>query len=408
MTENKPEVKTSESETSFADLLNASIHTDIRIKVGEVADGTVISIGKENIFLDLGTRAEGMVDREEFTHKGQLTVKEGETVQVLVSAFRDGMFHCTSRLHQAGRSDSRQSKDSPTLAMLREAFTAHLPVEGKVKAVNKGGLEVHVLGQKTFCPISQIEKNYCQNPEIHLDKTYTFLVMQYEEDGRNIVVGRKELLQAEEQEKGRLLWQGLQAGQVLEGTVTSVHDYGAFVDIGGVEGLLHVSEIAYQKTQNVQETLHSGQKLNVAIIKLDPETKKISLSLKALQVDPWVEAVEKIAAGREFSGVVLRLKTFGAFIELFPGVVGLLHISQLGVNRRVSHPKEVLTAGQTVNVRVLAVDLAQKTISLTMEEPEVDYSGELSRLKEKQEEDLRTGAGTMAALLDFAVKKKNQ
>jgi small subunit ribosomal protein S1 len=410
MTENKPEVKTSEknSETSFADLLNASIHTDIRIKVGEVADGTVISIGKENIFLDLGTRAEGMIDREEFTHKGQLTVKEGETIQVLVSAFRDGIFHCTSRLHQAGRSDSRQSKDSPTLAMLREAFTARLPVEGKVKAINKGGLEVHVLGQKTFCPISQIEKNYCQNPEIHLDKTYTFLVMQYEEDGRNIVVGRKELLQAEEQEKGRLLWQGLQTGQVLEGTVTSVHDYGAFVDIGGVEGLLHVSEIAYQKTQNVQETLHSGQKLNVAIIKLDPETKKISLSLKALQVDPWVEAGERIAAGKEFSGVVLRLKTFGAFVELFPGVVGLLHISQLGVNRRVSHPKEVLTAGQTVNVRVLAMDLAQKTISLTMEEPEVDYSGELSRLKEKQEEDLRTGAGTMAALLDSAVKKKNQ
>jgi small subunit ribosomal protein S1 len=410
MTENKSEVKTSEknSETSFADLLNASIHTDIRIKVGEVADGTIISIGKENIFLDLGTRAEGMIDREEFTHKGQLTVKEGETVQVLVSAFRDGIFHCTSRLHQIGRSDPRQSKDSPTLAMLREAFTARLPVEGKVKAVNKGGLEVHVLGQKTFCPISQIEKNYCQNPEIHLDKTYTFLVMQYEEDGRNIVVGRKELLQADEQEKGRLLWQGLQTGQVLEGTVTSVHDYGAFVDIGGVEGLLHVSEIAYQKTQNVQETLHSGQKLNVAIIKLDPETKKISLSLKALLVDPWVEAAEKIVAGKELPGVVVRLKTFGAFVELFPGVVGLLHVSQLGVNRRVSHPKEVLTAGQPVNVRVLSVDLAQKTISLTMEEPEVDYSGELSRLKEKQEEDLRTGAGTMAALLDSAVKKNNQ
>jgi small subunit ribosomal protein S1 len=281
-------------------------------------------------------------------------------------------------------------------------------VEGKVKAVNKGGLEVHVLGQKTFCPISQIEKNYCQNPEIHLDKTYTFLVMQYEEDGRNIVVGRKELLQADEQEKGRLLWQGLQTGQVLEGTVTSVHDYGAFVDIGGIEGLLHVSEIAYQKTQNVQETLHSGQKLNVAIIKLDPETKKISLSHKALLVDPWVEAAEKIVAGKELPGVVVRLKTFGAFVELFPGVVGLLHVSQLGVNRRVSHPKEVLTAGQPVNVRVLSVDLAQKTISLTMEEPEVDYSGELSRLKEKQEEDLRTGAGTMAALLDSAVKKNNQ
>jgi small subunit ribosomal protein S1 len=410
MTEKKPEVQKSEKsgEASFADLLNASIHTDTRIKVGEVADGKVISIGKENIFLDLGTRAEGMVDREEFTHKGQLTVKEGETVQVMVSAFRDGIFHCTSRLHQTGRSDPRQAKDSPGLLMLREAFTARLPVEGKVKAVNKGGFEVHILGQKTFCPISQIEKNYCQNPEIHLDKTYTFLVMQYEEDGRNIVVGRKELLQADEQEKSRSRWQELQVGQVVEGTVTSVHDYGAFVEIGGVEGLLHVSEISFQKTQSAQEALRSGQKLNVAIIKLDRETNKISLSLKALQADPWVEAGEKIAVGKEFSGVVLRLKTFGAFVELFPGVVGLLHISQLGVNRRVSHPKEVLTAGQTVNVRILSADLAQKTISLTMEEPEVDYSQELSRLKEKQEEDLKAGAGTMAALLDSAVKKKNQ
>lgn len=409
MTEKKPEVSKSEkgNETSFADLLNASVHTEIRIKVGEVAEGKVISIGKENIFLDLGTRAEGMIDREECIHKGQLTIKEGEAIQVLVSAFRDGIFHCTSHLHQAGRSDSRQAKDAPTLAMLRTAFTNHLPVEGKVKSINKGGLEVHILGQKTFCPISQIEKNYCQNPEIHLDKTYTFLVMQYEEDGRNIVVGRKELLQADEQEKTRQLWQELQVNQVHEGTVTSVHDYGAFVDIGGVEGLLHVSEISYQKTQNAQETLHVGQKMNVAIIKLDQETKKISLSLKALQADPWVEAGKKLAIGAEFSGRVVRLKTFGAFIELFPSVDGLLHISQLGVNRRVNHPKEILTVGQTVNVRVLAFDMVQKTISLTMEEPEVDYSDALSQLKKKQEEDLKTGAGTMAALLDSVITKKN-
>jgi small subunit ribosomal protein S1 len=408
MTEDKPGVQKPEKvhETSFADLLNASIYPATRIKVGEVTDGKVISIGKENIFLDLGTRAEGMIDREEFTHKGQLTIKEDETIQVLVSDFRDGIFHCTSRLHQTGRSDPRQSKDSPTLLMLREAFAKQLPVEGKVKAVNKGGLEVHILGQKTFCPISQIEKNYCQNPEIHLDKTYTFLVMQYEEDGRNIVVGRKELLQADEQEKIRQRWQEIQVGQVYEGTVTSVHDYGAFVNIAGIEGLLHVSEISYQKTLNAQEVLHTGQKLNVVIIKLDRETKKISLSMKALQADPWVEAEKKLAIGAEFSGRVVRLKTFGAFIELFPGIDGLLHISQLGANRRVNHPKEILTVGQTVNVRVLAFDLAQKTISLTMEEPEVDYSDELSRLKEKQEEDLKTGAGSMAALLDSAIKKE--
>ena len=406
MTEKKPEINASEKniETSFADLLNASVHTQTRIKVGEVAEGKVISIGKENIFLDLGTRAEGMLDKEECLHKGHLTVQEGETIQVLVTAFRDGIFHCTSRLHQGGRSDPRQAKDSPALLMLREAFANRLPVEGKVKAVNKGGFEVHIMGQKTFCPISQIERNYCQNPEVHLEKTYTFLVMQFEEDGRNIVVGRKELLLADEQEKSRQIWQELQVNQVREGTVTSVHDYGAFVDIGGVEGLLHVSEISFQKTKSVQEALMPGQKLNVAIIKLDRETNKISLSLKALQTDPWVEAAEKITVGKEFSGEVLRLKTFGAFIELFPGVVGLLHISQLGSDRRVSHPKEILTVGQTVNVRVLSVDLGQKTISLTMQEPEVDYRSELSQLKEKQEEDMKTGT-TMAALLDSAIKK---
>jgi small subunit ribosomal protein S1 len=408
MTEKKPEIKASEknNETSFADLLNASVRSETWIKVGEVAEGKVISIGKENIFLDLGTRAEGMIDREECLHKGHLTIQEGESIQVLVSAFRDGIFQCTSRLGQAGRGDPRQqAKDSPSLLMLREAFNNRMPVEGKVKAVNKGGFEVQILGQRTFCPVSQIEKNYCPDPSVHLDKTYAFLVMQYEEDGRNIVVSRKELLLADGRETARQRWQELQVDQVVEGTVTSVHDYGAFVDIGGIEGLLHVSEISFQKTPSAQEALHSGQKLNVAIIKLDRDANKISLSLKALQADPWVEAAEKISVGKEYAGVVVRLKTFGAFIELFPGVVGLLHVSQLGANRRVSHPKEVLTIGQSVNARVLAIDPGRKTISLTMEEPEVDYRDELSQLKKKQEEDMKAGTGSMAALLDSAMNK---
>jgi len=407
MTEKKTGIITpgKNDEASFADLLNDSIQPAVRITVGEVVEGKVISIGKENVFLDLGTRAEGMIDKEEYIHKGQLTIQEGDLIQVRVSAFRDGMFHCTSRGHSGGRGESFQAKDAPTQRMLQEAFAKRLPVEGRVKAVNKGGFEVQVMGQRAFCPISQIEKNYCQNPETHLEKTYTFLVMQYEEDGRNIVVGRKELLLDDEQQQAQQRWQELAIGQAHEGTVTSVHEYGAFVDIGGLEGLLHVSEISFQKTQNAQETLHSGQKLNVAIIKLDHEAKKISLSLKALQADPWVEATEKITVGSELSGIVLRLKSFGAFIELFPGVVGLLHISQLGASLHVNHPKEILTIGQAVHVRVLSVDPGQKTISLTMEEAKVDYSDELVRLKEKQEEELKTGT-TMAALLDSAIKRK--
>jgi len=410
MTENKKGTLASANngEESFSDMYKASFHPTARVKVGEVAEGKVISIGKDNIFLDLGSRAEGMIDSDEFLRQGESSVKAGDRVQVLVTAFRDGIFHCTSRLRQAGRSDSRTAKDSPSLAMLREAYAARIPVEGKVKAVNKGGFEVQVMGQKAFCPISQIEKKYCQNPEIHLEQTYSFLISQYEEDGRNIVIGRKELLQAEERERARLLWQGLDLKQVHEGTVTSVHDYGAFVDIGGVEGLLHVSEISHQKVQSAREALQPGQKLQVAIIKMDREAGKISLSLKTLLVDPWTAAGDKLALGAEFAGKVVHLKPFGAFIELFPGVTGLLHVSRLGADRRVNHPKEVLEVGAMVNVRILAVDTERKTLSLTMEEPEEDFSAELSRLKEKQDLDQKKGSGTMAALLDSVISEEKK
>jgi small subunit ribosomal protein S1 len=337
-----------------------------------------------------------------------MTQRPGDILQVLVTSFRDGIFHCTSRLRQAGRSDSRAAKDSPSLALLREACSARIPVEGKVKAVNKGGFDIQIMGQKAFCPISQIERNYCQNPEIHLEQTYSFLVTQYEEDGRNIVVGRKELLQAEEREKARKLWQELEEKQVREGTITSVHDYGAFVDIGGVEGLLHVSEISYQKIQSAKEALHPGEKLKVAIIKLDPEAGKISLSIKALQIDPWTTTADKLPVGSQTAGKVMHLKPFGAFIEVFPGVTGLLHVSRLGVERRVNHPKEILSVGDEVRVRVLAIDPERKTLSLTMEEPEEDLSGELEKLKTKQDQEQKSSGGTMADLFDSAIREDSK
>jgi small subunit ribosomal protein S1 len=408
MTDNQSRTPSQKAEESFADLLNASFKPAIRIKVGEVAEGKVISIGKDNIFLDLGTRAEGMMDREEGMRQDQLVLQPGDSLQVLVTSFRDGIFHCTSRLRQSGRGDSRTAKESPSLAMLREAFAARIPVEGRVKSVNKGGFDVQVMGQKAFCPISQIEKNYCQNPDVHLEQTYSFLISQFEEDGRNIVIGRKELLQSEEREKARRLWQELEVNQVRQGTVTSVHDYGAFVDIGGVEGLLHVSEISYRKIQSAKEVLQAGQQLQVAIIRLDPEAGKISLSLKSLLADPWTAAADKLAVGSEIAGRVVHLKPFGAFVELFPGVTGLLHVSRLGAERRIAHPKEILTVGDEVQVRILTVDPVRKTLSLTMEAPEEDLSGELARLKEKQEQEQKSSGGTMAAMLESAILEEKE
>ena len=409
MTDNQSRIPAAaKGEESFADMLKASFRPVAHVKVGEVASGKVISIGKDNIFLDLGIRAEGMIDRDECERQGELTIKAGDPLQVLVTSFRDGIFHCTVRLRQAGRGDSRTAKDSPSLTMLREAHAARIPVEGRVKAVNRGGFDVQVMGQKAFCPISQIERNYCQKPEAHLEQTYSFLVTQFEEDGRNIVVGRKELLQAEEREKSQRLWQDLQVNQVREGTVTSVHDYGAFVDIGGTEGLLHVSEISYEKIQSAKDILQPGQKLQVAVIKLDPDAGKISLSLKALLADPWTAASDKLGVGTQVAGRVVHMKPFGAFVEIFPGVTGLLHVSRLGSERRVSHPKEILTVGDEVQVRILAIDPLRKTLSLTMEEPEEDISGELERLKGKQDQDLKSSGGTMADMLDTAFQKNRK
>lgn len=407
MKENQGIAPSAKGEESFAEMLNASFRPAARVRVGEVTTGKVISIGRDSLFLDLGIRAEGMIDREECERQGELTVKPGDPLQVLVTSFRDGIYRCTSRLRQTGRGDSRSpmAKDSPALGMLREAFSARLPVEGKVKGVNKGGFDVQVMGLKAFCPISQIEKNYCQKPEVHLEQTYAFLITQFEEGGRNIVVGRKELLLAEEREHAQRLWSELEIGQAREGRVTSVHDYGAFVDLGGAEGLLHVSEISYQKVQSAKDAIQPGQVLQVAVIKLDPQAGKISLSLKALLADPWTAAADKLAVGVELAGRVVHMKPFGAFIELFPGVTGLLHVSRLGVGRRIQHPKEILTVNDEVRVRILAVDPERKTLSLTMEEPEEDFSGELQRLNADQRSESRRG-GAMADLFDAALPRE--
>jgi len=396
-----PEKKEPES---FSELVNATFRPQIRINTGEPVAARVISITKEALFLDLGTRAEGMISRLEFTLDGKLTVQEGDTVQVQVSGCKNGVFACTRHLGTQERGESLSAKDSAALAVLHDAFMAGIPVRGKVKAVNKGGFDVHLMGQRAFCPISQMEKNYCQDPQIHVDQEYDFAIMQFEEEGKNIVISRRELLVAAAQEKARARWQELDLGQVHPGVVTAVHDYGAFVDIGEVEGLLHVSEVSHSRIASAGEALQVGQRLNVTIIQLDREKKKISLSVKAQLADPWQEAAAKLAVGGEFAGRVVRLRPFGAFVELFPGVVGLLHVSQLGSDRRVRHPKEMLAVGDEVRVRILALDAEKKTVSLTMEEAPQDCSDELSRLKRKQEDELKPGSGTLAAGLDAALK----
>lgn len=396
-----------QDEESFADMLEASFQKQIRpIEFGNQVEAEVVAIDHENIFLDLGTRVEGVTSKEEFTGIDGLTVKKGDKVTVFVVGKKHGVFQCSKYMRSAGSDGNKESSKSIPFALL-DAYERGLPVEGKVKAVIKGGFEVTVMGNKAFCPISQIEKNFCKNPDAHLEKTYTFEVLECKEEGRDIVVGRRDLLAKEAQEKVDRLWQKVELDEVYDGSITSVQPYGAFVDIGGIEGLLHVSEISHERVGDARTVLKEGQILKVAVIELDRDARRMSLSVKIMHKDPWVEAMETLSVGGEYEGKVVRIKPFGAFVELFPGVDGLVHISKLGAGRRVEHPKEVLKPGDTVKVRVLKIEEAEKRISLTMEAPEMDYRQDLARLKHEQEKSSQQQGGTMADLLDEALKDKS-
>ncbi|MGE5341822.1 MAG: 30S ribosomal protein S1 [Candidatus Omnitrophota bacterium] len=394
-------------EESFEKMLEESFQSVRNLDIGEEVKARVIGFDNDNVFLDLGTRVDGMLRKTELVRKGRLTVKEGDRITVFITGKGKGYWQCSSRL-----GTSEQGEQDPqrvaALMTLEEAFHAGTPVTGKVFDSNKGGFKVNIMGIDTFCPISQIGSTYCDKPEEHLNKTYTFLIIQYEDEGNNIVVSRREFLDQEAKQISEKLWQKVEAGQVYEGTVKSVQDFGAFIDIGGIEGLLHISEISYMRIAKVSDVLTLGQKVKVAVIEVDRKNRKLSLSLKSLMDDPWVDTIKDLKVGGEYQGKVVRMKTFGAFIELFPGVDGMVHISRLGTNRRHQHPKEVLNVGDMVTVRILEIDEANRRISLTMEQEEVDYSKDLRKLKDEQDEAAKAAPTHLSHAFDSADKKKRK
>jgi small subunit ribosomal protein S1 len=240
-----------------------------------------------------------------------------------------------------------------------------------VTEVDTGGVEVTVGGMRAFCPISQLSDRYVEDPAEFVDRRLEFRVEKYQESGRrtNVVLSRRALLEEENRRRADELRERLEVGAVFPGTVTSVTSYGAFVDLGGLEGLLHVSEMSHQRVDDPHEVLAEGQRIEVQVIRLEPgkkpgESERISLSTRVLQRDPWKELERSFPVGTEFEGRVTRLEPYGAFVELVPGVEGLVHVSKLGVEEHVRHAREVLELGQQVRVEVLAVDPEKRRISL--------------------------------------------
>lgn len=386
----------------FSAMFEESFKEEKSVETGGTVKGRVVAWDNDSIFLDIGTRMEAVLDRASFQNSMDRLPKEGEEIQAMVIGRKHGMVQCALEL---SRNDKQSDSAGPDL--VGEAYRQGFPVEGRITAVNKGGFDVDVFGKRAFCPFSQMELQRIEDSESYIDKTLSFLISEYAEGGRNIIVSRRDLLKADADKQRLKAWEELEEGQVITGTVSSVKPYGAFVDLGGIQGLLHVSEMSFDKVNDPAELFSEGDEVEVEVMELDRASERIRLGRKRFLTDPWDTALETLVPGSEIAGRVSRIKPFGAFVEVLPGIDGLLHISRLGGDRRYGHPKELLSVGQEVKVRVLEVDDEKRTISLTMEPVEEDVAAQLERLRREQEKAQADRQTSMGALFDELEGKKD-
>lgn len=335
--------------------------TTATLKPGQRVKGTLIAVGSEYAFVSLGGKAEGMIPREEVVDEDQeLTVTVGQEIEATVAVVggREGGIRLSLRALKASLDDE----------VLREAYDNLLPVEGKVTGHNKGGFVVSIGGKEAFCPISQIELGFTDNPEAHVDQSYAFRIKEY--GGGRFVVSRADLMRAEREVRLQELKGTLRVGDILDGTVESVRDFGAFVDVGGVQGLVHVSHLSWSRVQHPSEAVTQGQKVRVKVLEVDWAKERIGLSMKEAAGDPWTDL--SVKAGDKITGPVVRLADFGAFVELVPGIEGLLHLSEMSWTRRVRTPADIMKVGDSIDVMVLDVNPLTKRISLGLKQLESD------------------------------------
>ncbi|MBM4326859.1 MAG: 30S ribosomal protein S1 [Deltaproteobacteria bacterium] len=373
----------------FAELLNANESLrDIVVQKDAKTEGTIVSIGQEWIFVDIGAKTEGVIAREDLLDEERnLSVAVGDSLTAYVVSTRDGEIRLSVKMTAAAGEEA-----------FRDAYRAGIPVEGVVKGERKGGYTVSVFGKETFCPYSQMDLRAGGKPEDYINKRFAFRITEYSERGRNVVLSRREILQEDRELQLAQLRQTLEVGDVLEGVVKKLAKFGAFVDIGGAEGLIPLSELSWRRVEDPAEVLQVGQRLNVKVLSIDWGNGRISLSRKQTLDDPWLTVADRFPEGKSVLGRVTRLANFGAFVELEPGVEGLVHISEIGAGRRISHPREALNEGDQVEVRVLSSDPASRRISLEMQKPDAQGSEEYARLNPGD-----VVQGTVEAVKDYGV-----
>ena len=360
------ETSQDQQEESFADLFEAyssGMNEDIR--VGDKISGKIISISDSAVFVDTGTKADGVVELEELRDEsGELPYDIGDTLELFVVVADESEIRLSKAIAGIGG-----------LSMLKDAYRNAIPVEGRVAGTIKGGFQVEVLQRRAFCPISQIDVQYVENAEQYVGQTFQFRITKLAEGGRNIVLSRRDLLEAEQEQARQEFLKTLAEDQVLTGRVTRLMPYGAFVElIPGLEGMVHISELSWSRLEKPEAAVSPGDKLEVKVLRIESgaERMKIALSAKQVDGDPWERVAEVIEGGQKITGKVTRCAPFGAFVEIQPGIEGLVHISEMSFTRRVLNPEEIVQPGQSVSVLIKEIDVQKRRIGLSIRDAEGD------------------------------------
>jgi small subunit ribosomal protein S1 len=385
----------SESTEDFAAMFEASLKAT-RVEKGQTIEGTIVAIGPEVAFVDVGGKGEATIDVEELrSPAGDLEVAVGERIQAVVMSTAGGI--ALSRKLARGAATERQIED---------AFRSGLPVEGKVERAVKGGYEVRIGHLRAFCPFSQIDLLRAE-PSVHEGQIYQFRIIEYKEGGRNLVVSRRALLEHAQQAQAAEVRRSIVPGAVMSGRVTSVRDFGAFVDLGGVQGLLHVSEMGWSRGLDPSQVVKPGDEIVVKVLRVDDEKQKISLGLKQLTPDPWVSVNERYEVGQVCAGRVTRVAEFGAFIELEPGIEALAHASTFAPTGRSREWSSQVSVGMTAEFEIREIDVEKKRIGVALV-PEGLARADVREYVDRQSASSKESFGSLADKLRSALEPREK
>src|SRR6187402_2129173 len=331
---------------------------------GEIVSGLVVQVHHDSVIVDIGGKSEGVISKSEFVGAdGTFGVKVGDRVDVFIESREsdDGLISLSKE-----KADKMKVWDEISSACERDEI-----IEGTISQRVKGGLSVTIRGGvKAFLPGSQVDLRPIRNLDKLIGQTYKFKVIKFNKKRGNIVLSRRVLLERERDEMKAKTLETLTEGMTVKGTIKNITEYGAFVDLGGIDGLLHITDMSWGRVNHPSELFQVGDHVRVKVLKFNPETERVSLGLKQISEDPWSRAQEKYVPGTVVRGKVVSLKDYGAFIELEEGIEGLVHISEMSWTRRVKHPSKVVAVGDTVEAVVLDIDPRQNRISLGMKQLE--------------------------------------